>query len=70
MYPPTVYHWIITLRWEVAGTPALRTVEGTVQIESGQTRQEVYRRIVASVNEEVGAAESSVVFFALEPDQV
>lgn len=27
MHLPTVYHWIITLRWEIAGTPAPRTVE-------------------------------------------
>jgi len=70
MHLPAVSHWIITLRWEVAGTPVRRTVEGTVRIEPGQTRQEAYRRLVTTAAEQVGAAEFSVEFFALEPDQM
>ncbi|MEU1122466.1 hypothetical protein ABZ371_02475 [Streptomyces sp. NPDC005899] len=70
MHLPTVHHWIITLRWEVAGTPVRRTVEGTVLIEPGQTRQEAYRQLVAAAADQVGAAESAVEFFALEPDQL
>ncbi|MDG9687558.1 hypothetical protein QC334_33335 [Streptomyces sp. DH18] len=70
MHLPTVCHWIITFRWEVAGTSVQRTVEGTVQTEPGQTRQDAYRRLVAAAAEQVGAAEFAVEFFALEPNQM
>ncbi|KAF4408397.1 MULTISPECIES: hypothetical protein [Streptomyces] len=61
-----VHHWVVTLQAAAAGP---RTVEGTVLIGPGETRQQVYRRVVSAVSEETGVAEPAVMFFALEPDE-
>ncbi|MFI2782036.1 hypothetical protein [Streptomyces sp. ALB3] len=67
MRPPKVFHWIITLQ---GGSVGPRTFEGTVLVESEETRQEIYRRVVVSTSEESGIDEPVVAFFDLESNQL
>jgi hypothetical protein len=66
------YHFVITLQFKKEGTPGLRvnTVTGTTSVRPGETRQEVYQRLLQGSMERLQTSGASTLFFSLEPNDL
>lgn len=65
------YHWIITLQSPSASGETVGTFYGTVDPAPGQTRGDVYARLRnRSAAQLPGTAQPTVLFFALEPEDL
>jgi hypothetical protein len=62
------YHYVITLQFRKEGEIGTfaNTVSGTVAARRGDTRQELYRRVLDEASETLGAENPVTLFFDLE----
>ena len=63
------YHYVMTIQYRqglAAGQIGLATLEGTITVREGATRQELYRDVYNHVREQAGLeGQAWVMFFSL-----
>jgi hypothetical protein len=66
-----MYHWVITLSWNIGATACQQTGTGTSPL-AGTSRAGAYEQIYAHACRGMGAppASTTVLFFSLEPDEL
>lgn len=65
------WHYIITITWtDTGGTDRMVTDTGSVAPLPGHTRERMFEFLYDRAVRDAGAAESLVLFFSLEPDDL
>ena len=63
------HHWIITLTWPVGTALAVRSAAGVVTPDPGETRSQVFARLLSEQSAKGGyPGVPNVQFFSLEPE--
>jgi hypothetical protein len=67
------FHWVMTVTWPLpAGGQGIRSAEGTITAEPGESRRDLYNKVYAfmAADDTVLDPNPSVLFASLEPNDL